>query len=1250
MRLLLRSLLLLWLSLAVGCVRQRPAETPLAHLRRLGPTASDSEEVARWLGAELVSPGGNPAEAKRARARLDQLGSRGMLPSLVRAMDDELHGRLDSAPGFFLRAAEAARASDDPRAELVAWYAVHRALLLRRHAPGLWDEWKGFVRAAMADPLRLGWRARNELVDWWADEEYDHAVRNLPALATRAFGCAEHLRLAGPFGNGSPRDPHRAYAPEAPGPWPARWPSEPGIGHSPHLLRSKRFGCFVSADEPVGGGVFYAETYLDLPAARELLIAVQGALTLSVDDHLVLERDLRNWGVWPKFGVAVRLPAGRHRLLARIDSPRTSIRLLTPDGRPANVVTSTDPAPPYALTSPEITGEPNLLMRYLGRGGVVDPGDDLVRALASYLAYTEGQADVASVMLDPLVNNPARATGAMLTQASLFAERDPLFGRKQTQDLVHELDQRAVARDPGLWEPALSLALWQSEHASPSEAVRRLEQLSTKFPGVPSVVLALARTYGSLGWRAEHASTIKRLVARFPSSPEALHAAVEVYDEEGDHARVDALVARIRSLDPDDEIVLTRALEREDYDTALSELKRVGRRRPDRKDIVERLHDVMARAGNASETLKKLESVIRLDPKNGPARLELADARFAGGNGEALRHALVDALTSGASASELEQALDLVEGMTELEPYRLPARAIVEAWEKGGRYLAGTAARVLDYAAVWVKSDGSSRMLEHEIVRIQSAEAINALAEQRRLSGLVLHMRVIKPDGRVLEPEFQADKPTVTMPHLEVGDYIETEHITSQPGDGNEGQAYVGPHWFFREENVAYARSELVVISPKGKPLIVETRGQVPPPARQDVANLEVRRWRVESSPAAVVEPGSPPLTEFLPSVRVGWGVSLERQLRRVADSLFDTTPVDPRVVRIARRIVESVPAAAITERAKRLYRWVLANVEEGEEMDGRRVVVGKQGNRARAFVYLCQSLGIGVHYAAAKDRLEAPPAGPISRATLYDQPVLVLDGERGPIWLTVGNKYAPFGYLPAQVRDVPAYLLEGDRPRRLTTAAGGTLDGILFRGRADLGPSGTAKVKLVESFLGAHAMAARKKLAEVPENRRFAFFQSLLGATLRGARLLDFNLRHVDDLDSPLDLETTLEMEGFAQLVGDELVIAPPFTTRLGEAASLPSRQTALLVPQATYRKLALEILLPEGATLTNALTPGTVTNGDRSVVVADSLEGRKLTLVRTVTIPAGRIQPVDYPDFVQFARRADDAQTASVRVRIRR
>ena len=51
----------------------------------------------------------------------------------------------------------------------------------------------------------------------------------------------------------------------------------------------------------------------------------------------------------------------------------------------------------------------------------------------------------------------------------------------------------------------------------------------------------------------------------------------------------------------------------------------------------------------------------------------------------------------------------------------------------------------------------------------------------------------------------------MTLPHLEVGDYVEMEHIAESPGDGAKGKRYRGPHWFFREADKGYWRSEFVV-------------------------------------------------------------------------------------------------------------------------------------------------------------------------------------------------------------------------------------------------------------------------------------------------------------------------------------------------------------------------------------------------------------------------------------------------------
>ena len=144
-------------------------------------------------------------------------------------------------------------------------------------------------------------------------------------------------------------------------------------------------------------------------------------------------------------------------------------------------------------------------------------------------------------------------------------------------------------------------------------------------------------------------------------------------------------------------------------------------------------------------------------------RFRLADLALAKGDATALRRALAGAIQAGASGDALREAISLVEGATHLEPYRIDGRAVIrdfERWEKGGKKREGQAARVLDYAALWVHPDGSSEMLEHEIVRIQSQEAIGKEAEQEPPQGLALRLRVIKADGSVLEPEPVEGKPT----------------------------------------------------------------------------------------------------------------------------------------------------------------------------------------------------------------------------------------------------------------------------------------------------------------------------------------------------------------------------------------------------------------------------------------------------------------------------------------------------------
>jgi hypothetical protein len=356
-------------------------------------------------------------------------------------------------------------------------------------------------------------------------------------------------------------------------------------------------------------------------------------------------------------------------------------------------------------------------------------------------------------------------------------------------------------------------------------------------------------------------------------------------------AEADTVAKRITTLDPDAEVALERALERRDWGAAIRELERIGSTRKDRQDIAAKITDLLTRAGAQRESLDALERAVRKAPEDAPARLALADARLARGDKSALRTALVEAIQTGADTDALRDAIELVEGTTVVTPYRLDSKKVIAEFEASGVRMPGTAARVIDYATIWVHADGTARMLEHEIIGIQSREGIEEHAEQRLPRGLVLKLRTVKKDGRVLEPEFVEGKPTVTMPHLEEGDYIETETLYTLRNDGRGGRSFEGPRWFFREEKIPYFRSEYVVVSPKNRPLDIEVGGAVPPPVVSENGAFIVRRFRVDKSPALPEEPSSAPLSEFIPNVRVGWGINLENTLARMIDATSDETP-----------------------------------------------------------------------------------------------------------------------------------------------------------------------------------------------------------------------------------------------------------------------------------------------------------------------------------------------------------------------
>lgn len=409
-----------------------------------------------------------------------------------------------------------------------------------------------------------------------------------------------------------------------------------------------------------------------------------------------------------------------------------------------------------------------------------------------------------------------------------------------------------------------------------------------------------------------------------------------------------------------------------------------------------------------------------------------------------------------------------------------------------------------------------------------------------------------------------------------------------------------------------------------------------------------IQRWRVDDSPAAASEPFSPSARETLPNIRLGWGATLRRQLRSLVDGTTILTPIDPRIVRVARRIVFPLPKTQQLARARLLYRWVLDNVEEGEESDGRHIVIGRRGNRWRGFMELCRSLAIPIEYAVAHNRLNPPPAGPFDIAFDYDEPVLRLTVDNKVVWLTVVDKYAPFGYLPAQIRGTRAYRLGGSSPTLDMIPLGVTRDGFDTDGTGELRADGSAHLDLVQTFSGKLAIVLRNVLAQEPQSQLKSFVEGrLFGRALQGSRVVSFEFVHQSDLDRPLVLKVSVDVPAFAQVRGSEIVLPPPFTPNLTQLVALASRTTPLILTESSEQHLTLRLRLPRGAHL-GTLATKVLRQEDREVIISDRSESDALVLDRSVRMPAGRVAVDRYASFSQYVREASDALSSQFTVRL--
>ncbi|WP_257452600.1 DUF3857 domain-containing protein [Archangium lipolyticum] len=1080
--------------------------------------------------------------------------------------------------------------------------------------------------------------------------------RAAQASALKDMGAADTATLLGPF------SPWHMLAFDEPTPpekdgslaGPFTGPFGPLV---PRTLRAPDSRLDV-AGEPSTGDVYLMVVDAEVAEAGAYVVRAVTASShkVMVDGAPLVERRAFARASSTVTARAIQLAAGRHRILIKLlkdERPaNVSFALARVDGRPSAIryTPATGPAPTSWGSAPRET-EAEL---------VYPDAEDLAAALADeagpllgdFIAVRDGMGrdpDGAWRLMTRL--QKAAQTAAVLSLRAELAAQDRSIPSKVARGRATRDLETALAKDAG---DVAALLLRAELTLNDGQAASALETLKTaraaaKTPGWPvellearaalalgvdnqveeSLAAALKQQPGlceaqtlryGLARRRDAVSRADELVGALAGCPGAIARAAEHARMRGDMARTAELYQEQLTRNPGDVstgVALANAyvaLRR--FDEAAATLRALSALWPRNPRPLEKLADTRELAGDAAGALALREQALALD-----------------GSNLSLRRTVVRAKT----------------GQELLQAHAIDGRQAIKDYEASPGPEESAAAYVLDAAATQVYADGSQVTRIHSIQKALEQSGVQEIAEVNLPAGAqVLALRTIKADGTVLEPESIEGKETVSLPGVQVGDYVEVEYLLAESSRGPAQPGFKASDFYFQIANMPDHRATYTVVAPKGTGMKVDAHNmKVPPPVVK--GDEEIFTYEVRRVPPFIPEPDSPPSSkEYLPFVAVGAGTTGNDRLVAVySDAFLDRGAINWEVEAFAK---EAAGDKKGLEAAKALYAAVMKRFsgrDAGLTQSAAASVAQDRGSRLWMMKAGLEALGIPTRVVVVRTFSADPAEYLFPEESLL--PYVALRAEvpgTGPVWLDTATRYAPFGELPeTALGERDAYLLPepGRALEKVKTPALTQQAGKQVKLALELGTDGQLVGKGEEVYSGFQAAQLAEAFEAISGDRRRQALQGAVGRYFGGAELTDLKLERTEEVGAPFTVRYAFKASNFARVDRDRVVL-PPITmpSMLGrQYVQLSTRGTPLYLESTDASRVQVTLTMPQGYRLTDPQAQLKVESPFGRLSRTEKQEGRALTIEETLRVERARVPVKKYEDFAHFAGQVDLIQS---------
>jgi hypothetical protein len=584
-----------------------------------------------------------------------------------------------------------------------------------------------------------------------------------------------------------------------------------------------------------------------------------------------------------------------------------------------------------------------------------------------------------------------------------------------------------------------------------------------------------------------------------------------------------------------------------------------------------------------------------------------------------------------------------------MQRHRTDGLGVMTRFRQQNRRYTAPAVVVQDRSVSRFFANGSRISLTHNIIQVLTKEGMERWGEVKLPRGAtVLTLHTVKQDGSLHEPEEIVGKSSISLPDLEVGDFVEMEYLEQAPPPAAFAGVQ-GRRFYFGSFEVPLVTSEFEVVAPGELALTIDARGGAPRPKRTAADGQVSLCWKVSDIPRLVTEPGSVPPVEYIPSVRVAARASWER----LRDVYLEQTIERFRATHLTRGLVRQITKGLghPRQRARAIYRWTIEELEaSGPKIaDATEAIARGAGSRYSVLTSLLRQAGVSAQIWLVRP-VTAPKIPTVPSAEGFSHPVVRCSFADGPVFLHPSDSSVPFGYLPPALRGAAALRLApgqplGRTPRELAFSKD-TRDVKL---RARIAPDGTASIDAVVRVQGLVAQRWRQVVSRTDRSQlRKLFEQSYLSEHFPGSSLEKLEVVNRARIERPLRLvfsfrTSTLCREDRGGLVCKTGLYPAHLRQRY---VKLARRRYPLQLGYHTPTRVELEIVGPRGHSVVGSPIGMKLEQRFGTYVRTVRRKQGKLTITTEFRMPFHRVTPFEYPAFIRFADRIDGAYRAEIRL----